>query len=75
MRRLFMDLLACLMPPIMEAYVAYEGILITNAYAMKSDARGASIIQFVVCLILICFGWALSAAWATLHAERYYDIS
>ena len=75
MRRLFMDLLACLMPPVMAAYVAYKGILLTNPFASESDAKGAAAIQFVICLVLTCIGWVPGAIWAMIHTERYCDIT
>ena len=75
MRRIFMDLLAFLMPPIMAAYVAYKGILLTNSSASESDAKSAAAIQFAICFILTCVGWVPGAIWAMIHTERYCDIS
>ena len=75
MRRIFMDLLACLMPPVMAAYVAYKGILLTNPLASESDAKGAAAIQFVICLVLTRIGWVPGAIWAMVHTERYCDIT
>ena len=48
MRRIFMDLLACLMPPVMAAYVAYKGILLTNPFASESDAKGVAYAAHIV---------------------------
>ena len=75
MRRLWLDFLACLVPPVMAAYAAYKGILITNPCASDSDAKGAAAIQFVICLILTCIGWVPGAIWAMVHTERYCDVS
>ena len=75
MRRIFMDLLACLIPPLMAAYVAYKGILITSPFASKSDTRLAVAIQFMICLVLTCIGWVPGVIWAMIHTERYCDIS
>ena len=75
MRRIFMNIFACLVPPIMDAYVAYKGILLTNPSASESDAKGAAAIQFAICFILTCVGWIPGAIWAMIHTERYCDIS
>lgn len=75
MRRIYMDFLACLMPPVVAAYVAYKGILLSNPFVSESDAKGAAIIQFLICLVLTCIGWIPGVIWAMMHVERYCDIT